>query len=82
MAGSLLPLSLLPEGRQATIREIQSGPGLRQRLAELGLVRGLTVRIIQNDHWGPLIITLGSSRLALGRGMAHKIMIEEAGCTP
>ena len=83
MSNGIFPLEFLATGREAVIKEIAGGKGLRCRLSELGLARGLSVRIIQNDNFGPLIIALGNGseggRLAIGRGMAHKIMVEEAG---
>jgi ferrous iron transport protein A len=49
---------------------------MRKRLADLGLNLGMTVRVIQRDRHGPLILAVKDARLALGRGMAHKIMVE------
>ncbi|AKX94216.1 iron transporter FeoA [Moorella thermoacetica] len=81
MSNGLLPLEFLNTGQEAVIKEIAGGISLRRRLTELGLVRGSTIKIIRNDNFGPIIISLGdgsgSGRLAIGRGMAHKIMVEE-----
>ncbi|BCV21636.1 FeoA family protein [Moorella sp. Hama-1] len=83
MSSGLLPLEFLDIGREAVIREVAGGLSLRRRLTDLGLVRGTTIRVIRNDNFGPVIVSLGNSsgggRLAIGRGMAHKIMVEEAG---
>lgn len=72
----LLPLALLPAGEQALVKEIAGGCTLQQRLAAMGLVRGLTVRVVQNDFSGPLVVALGEGRLAIGRGMGQKILVE------
>ncbi|MBC7343608.1 MAG: FeoA domain-containing protein [Clostridia bacterium] len=72
----VLPLAFLAIGREGVVKEIIGGPGLRKRLAGLGFARGAVVRVIQNDR-GPLIVALGDSRLALGYGMACKVMVEE-----
>ncbi|MGI9861302.1 ferrous iron transport protein A [Moorella naiadis] len=83
MSNGLLPLEFLNTGREAVIKEVAGGMTLRHRLTELGMVRGKTIRIIRNDNFGPIIISLGndsgSGRLAIGRGMAHKIMVEAVG---
>jgi len=73
-----LPLGFLQAGCSAVVREFQGGKSLRQRLIELGLVHGTRVRVVKNDRGGPLIISVGEGRLAIGRGMALKIMVEEA----
>jgi len=74
----VLPLSFLPAGRRAVVKEVVGGFGFRRRLAEMGLVKGAVVRVIRNDR-GPLIIALGEARLALGFGMAQKVIVQELG---
>ncbi|TEB16726.1 FeoA domain protein [Pelotomaculum sp. FP] len=78
MGGSVLPLGFLQVGRDAVVRELGSGRNLAQRLSEMGIVRGTRLSIIKNDMGGPLIISVGDGRLAIGRGMALKILVEEA----
>lgn len=78
MGGSVLPLGFLQVGRDAVVKDLDSGKSLRQRLSEMGIVRGTRIRIIKNDMGGPLIISVGDGRLAIGRGMALKILVEEA----
>ncbi|NPV52732.1 MAG: ferrous iron transport protein A [Firmicutes bacterium] len=77
MENGALPLSFLPTGRDATIKDVLGGFGLRRKLTELGVVRGRLIRVVQNDFAGPIIISVGDGRLALGRGMAQKIIVEE-----
>jgi ferrous iron transport protein A len=74
---SVLPLGFLAPGREAVVREVSGGKELRRRLGELGFVRGSVVRVVQSQSCGPLIISLGDGRVALGRGAAQKIMVEE-----
>lgn len=77
MKNSMLPLGFLPTGRDATVKDVLGGFGLRRKLTDLGLVRGRLIRVVQNDFAGPIIISVGDGRLALGRGMAQKVMVEE-----
>jgi ferrous iron transport protein A len=79
MDNQVLPLGLLPAGSNAVIRDLAGGRGSCQRLMDLGLVRGARVGMVKNDAGGPLILSVGDGRLAIGRGMALKIMVEEAG---
>lgn len=44
----------------------------------MGLSPGVNLRIIQSQMPGPVIIDLRGSRLALGRGMAQRIIVKEA----
>lgn len=77
MACPVLPLGFLQPGRDAVIKGVGGGRNLCQRMADLGLVRGARVRVIRNDSVGPLIISVGEARLAIGRGMAVKIAVEQ-----
>lgn len=73
-----LPLSLVSPGQTVTLVSIQDCPRLRQRFADLGLNIGLTVRVVKNDFHGPLILAIkNDSRLAIGRGLAHRIHVQD-----
>lgn len=63
-------------GAVVKIVRIDSGRGLLSRLRNMGLWEGDTVKVIRNTT-GQLIVGKGSLRLALGRGMSNKIMVEE-----
>ena len=65
-------------GAVVTLIAINAGFGLRRRLADMGLSPGVNLRIIQSQIPGPVIIDLRGSRLALGRGMAQRIIVKEA----
>jgi len=69
-----MPLSMAPIGVQVRLEEIRAGQRLAHRLAELGLTPGIELSVIQNAG-GPILVAVRGSRLALGRGMAHKVMV-------
>lgn len=71
-----MPLAMVTPGEEVRLTAIHGGQGIRKRLADLGLTLGMTVRVMQQGGHGPLILAVKDSRLALGRGMAHKIMVE------
>jgi len=74
-----LPLSLVAQGDSVLVHEIRGGRELRQRLFDLGLHPGALVRVVKNEHGGPLIIAVKEDgRLALGQGMCHKILVSLA----
>jgi len=70
------PLTSAARGETVTLTEIRAGDRLRKRLADLGLKIGMQVRVVQGDVSGPVILAVqNDSRLAIGHGMAQKIMV-------
>lgn len=72
---NMLPLSKLGIGEEAKLVDIQGGHGVKQRLSVLGLNPGVKVTMVQNGSWGPVILAVMDSRIALGRGMASNIFV-------
>jgi Fe2+ transport system protein FeoA len=72
----MMPLAMVAPGEEVRLTAIRGGQRMRRRLADLGLNLGMAVHVIQRDRHGPMILAVKDSRLALGRGMAHKIMVE------
>ena len=73
-----LPLGLIKSGTTAVIKDIRGNEHLRHELLEQGLVDGCRVKVVKNDTGGPLIISVNETRLALGRGAALQVLVEEA----
>ena len=70
-------LAQLSSGHSAKIISIEGGIGLRQRLQNLGLREGVVVRKERGIfNQGPIIVKAGSTQIALGRGMASKVIVE------
>lgn len=72
---SIMPLSIVPAGKLVKVVSINAGWGLQRRLADMGLTPGLTVRVIGSHRPGSVVLDVRGSRLALGRGMSHKISV-------
>lgn len=68
-------LSSLKKNETGVIHEICGGCIARSRLCELGLNKGTFVQMIKNDI-GPLILNIQGHKLALGKGLGSKIIIE------
>ena len=64
-------------GDRVKIKCVKCGHNFRNRLGDLGLYDGAEVEIIKNDQFGPLIIKIFDSKIALGRGEASKIQGEK-----
>ncbi|SDZ06549.1 ferrous iron transport protein A [Proteiniborus ethanoligenes] len=68
------PLSFFMEGEIGMVDNIAGGEKVSKRLYEMGFNTGSEVKVIKNDI-GPIIVSLAGSKIALGRGLAQKIMI-------
>ena len=69
------PLSSVRAGQTVRLARIDAGRGLHNRLASMGLVPNVQIRVVSNSHPGPFVINVKDSKVMLGRGMAHKIMV-------
>jgi Fe2+ transport system protein FeoA len=84
-----IPLAHLQKGKTAKILSIHDGHhggrhghhghhGLKKRLNVLGIREGQIVTIVSKQPMmGPLTISVCNSQMTIGRGMAHKIIVEE-----
>jgi Fur family ferric uptake transcriptional regulator len=73
-----MPLTMAKPGERVLIREMTGGHHSRSRLSDMGLRAGDVIEIINNDGMGRLILGRDCSRLAVGRGIAQKIMVSAA----
>ena len=69
-------LSTIDPGKEVTLIDIRGGRGVRSKLYSMGLVPGATLKILNRSGLGPVMIAVKDSRLAIGRGMADKIIVE------
>jgi len=68
------PLSMAEEGILVRIHALRAGRGLAQRLTDLGLNIGGEIRVVQRQGAG-LVVARGEGRVAVGAGMAAKILV-------
>ena len=69
------PLSAVTAGETVKLAKIEVGRGLNNRLASMGLLPNVEITVIKDDHRGPFVISVKDSKMMLGRGMAHKIVV-------
>lgn len=74
MANPGFPLAMVSIGEKVRLESIRGGEKLIHRLTALGLTPGVELSVLQDDG-GPLLLSVRDSRIALGRGMAHKVMV-------
>ena len=75
MTGQSMPLAMARPGELVTVIGVRAGWGLQRRLADMGLTPGVQMRVINSQMPGPVLIDLRGSRVALGRGVAQKVMV-------
>ncbi len=73
-----ISLDSVKEGKVVKVLDIYGGWGIRQRLSCLGIHPGdlITVKKSGIIH-GPILISIHGNHIALGRGIARKILVEE-----
>jgi len=70
-------LDTIKPGQKARVLEVQGGWGLRQKLSELGIFPEQIVTIATTSLWrGPVLVEVNSNEVALGRGVARKVVVE------
>jgi Fur family ferric uptake transcriptional regulator len=74
----LMPLAMAKQGERVVIREMAGGRSARARMASIGIRCGDHVEIINNMGQGRIILGRDCTRLAMGRGIAQKIMVSMA----
>lgn len=69
------PLGMAGEGARVRIVGIMAGKNLVKRLLAMGMSEDTEVRVLQRQKGNGMVVACGETRLALGMGMAHKIMV-------
>ncbi len=70
-------ISQMKPGESGVVIEFLGGKGLKQRLESLGLRVGKRVTKVSSQIWrGPQVIRIGNTQIALGLGVANKILVK------
>lgn len=85
-----MPLGLLSTGEMAEVMEIRGATQIHQccatkgatgacgstcRVEDMGLRAGKIVEMLSNEGRGALLVKIDETRIAIGRGMAMKVMV-------
>lgn len=70
-----MPLSMFCSGESGMIHRISGRDDTKRFLKNLGFVEGSSVTVI-NRVEGNMIVSVMDSRIAIGKNMANKIMME------
>jgi ferrous iron transport protein A len=73
-----IPLTHLKAGEKGIIVEIIGGKGVVNRLCSLGIMPGkVIVKISAMVMRGPVVVQVGRTQLAIGFGMARKVIVKK-----
>jgi ferrous iron transport protein A len=76
----MTPLDRIEENRQVRVVDIQGGWGIRRRLGQMGIHPGDVITLVRYGAFqGPILIQVHGSQVALGRGIASRILVKEEG---
>jgi ferrous iron transport protein B len=75
-APSTVTVTSLREGEEGVVQAITGGERLSTRLASMGVVRGVTIKVLRNTA-GSMIVLASDTRLALGRLESSRILVSK-----
>ena len=71
-----MTLTTISAGNKVRIVSLIGGRGMQQHLIGMGLDIGSEIEVIHQGVPGPFIVGVKETRLAIGAGMAQKIMVD------
>ena len=71
----MLPLPMASQGEPVTIKKIGGKQETKKFLETLGFVVGGTITVVSEIN-GNMIVNVKDSRVAIGKDMANKIMVQ------
>jgi len=66
----------LKQGQKGIIVSVLGGRGITQRLIDMGLTPGTEFKMVRKGRLCPIEISVRESKLALGCGVASKILVK------
>ena len=73
---AVMPLTIVSVGQEVCLAEVVGSRELHHRLAEMGLTPGARFSVVNKGNPGPFIVSVKGSKLMLGRGTVHRIMVK------
>jgi Fe2+ transport system protein FeoA len=68
-------LSDIKAGEIVRLFSVLGGEQFKERMVAMGLLPGTPFEVVRIRKGGPVVLSIRGSRLILGRGMSHKIMV-------
>ena len=70
----MMPLTMVPVGKEAVVNSCNAKEATRKFLEGLGIIPGATVSVI-TEMSGNLIVNIKGARVALSRGLAQQLNV-------
>ena len=78
-----IPLTELRPGESATIERVEGGHGIQSRLEAMGVRPGKKLTKVSAVFMGgPVTVTLSGRQVAMGRGIARRVMMSSDSAPP
>jgi len=76
----MMTLDEVAVGKELKVHQINGGIGIRRKLNNMGIHTGDTIQIKRSGFMGgPILVKIHGMEVALGRGMARSIQVEQSG---
>jgi len=76
----IVSLAELASGQTGIVISLEGGRGMMRRLAAMGLYRGAAITKTSSQPFrGPVSVQVGNTEVALGFGLARRVMVEVPG---
>jgi ferrous iron transport protein A len=76
LPANLVALSALSAGEEAVVHSLHGGHEFCSRVANLGFTPGAFLKVLQNRGHGPVLVSLRGTLVALGRGEAARVTVQ------
>ncbi len=70
-----MPLAMCKVGTSVVVRSFLKVQN-QNKLNEMGIVRGVKLQVVSAEIYGPMVVELFGSRLALGHDIVSNILVE------
>ncbi|AKJ64853.1 FeoA family protein [Kiritimatiella glycovorans] len=78
-AGKSFPLAEAEDGARLTVLALRGGAGFQERISSMGLYIGCKADVLIGGDDGRMVLAVGDTRIALGHGMAQKVIVKRRG---
>lgn len=69
-------LSAMRAGQSGTVIRLDGGTGVVRKLEDMGVRTGVRITKVSGQIMrGPVVVRIGSTRLAIGHGMARRVVV-------
>lgn len=72
----IMPLAMAAKGETRIITSFKGQEEMKRHLQDLGFIRGEKVQVV-GENAGGMILVVKGVKVALNRGLAHRIMVED-----